>query len=254
MSESTIDKTKHKRLFLEKGVNNIKSNRRTAIFLGLLLILSFVFGILSSVPALEQPDYLEKLPEIEMQVLVASFFQAAMAVVYVIIIVLLYPIIKKYNKTLAAGYFGFRIVGAGFLFAGIGSLLLLLWLSQSFLAASHVNSSYFEIIAELLRQGRDILNHIGMILPWSIGGLILYFCLYKIRLIPRWLSIWGIIGSTFTLVATFILMLNIITLMNPVYFILNAPIAFCELFFAIFLIVRGFNPVDIKSNENGDRI
>lgn len=189
-----------------------------------------------------------------MQVLVATFFQAAMAVVYVIIAVLLYPIIKKYNTSLAAGYFGFRIIGAGFLFAGIGSLLLLLWLSQSFLTASQANSSNIEIIAELIRQGRDILNHIGMILPWSIGGLILYFCLYKIRLVPWWLSIWGIIGSIFTLVATFMLMMNIITLMNPVYFILNAPIALCELFFAIFLMVRGFNPIDIKSNENSDKI
>ncbi|WP_371925896.1 DUF4386 domain-containing protein [Halobacillus sp. A5] len=227
----------------------IKPNRRTAIFLGLLLISSFVFGILSSVPMLQKPDFLEKLSEIEMQVLIATFFQAAMAVVYVFITVLFYPIIKIYNRSLAVGYFGFRIIGAGFLFASIGSLLLLLWLSQSFVCANPANSSYFEIVAELLRQGRDFLNHIGMILPWSIGGLILYLCLYKTRLIPSWLSIWGIIGSAFTLIATLILMLNIITIMNPVYFILNAPIAFCELFFAIFLIFRGFNPIDIKTKD-----
>ncbi|MFB5664044.1 DUF4386 domain-containing protein [Alteribacillus sp. HJP-4] len=232
----------------------IKPNRRTAVFLGLLLIISFVFGILSSVPVLEQPDFLEKLSEIEMQVLIATFFQAAMAVVYVCITVLLYPIIKRHNKSLAVGYFGFRIIGAGFLFASIGSLLLLLWLSQNFIGANPANSPYFEIVAELLRQGRDFLNHIGMILPWSIGGLILYFCFFKTRMIPSWLSIWGIIGSTFTLIATLILMLNIITLMNPVYFILNAPIAFCELFLAIFLIFRGFNPIDIKPNKSGDRI
>ncbi|WP_183041150.1 DUF4386 domain-containing protein [Salipaludibacillus neizhouensis] len=213
-----------------------------------MLVLSFVFGILSSVPALEYPDYLVKLSEIEMQVLIATFFQAAMAVVYVSIAVLLYPIIKKYNESLATGYLGLRIIGAGFLFAGIGPLLLLLWLSQSYVITSEVNSSYFQITGELLRQGRDILNHIGMVLPWSIGGLILYYCLYKIRLIPRWLSIWGIIGSTFTLLATIMLMLNIIKLVSPVYLILNAPIAFGELVLAILLIVRGFNPHENKSN------
>ncbi|MFD2045686.1 DUF4386 domain-containing protein [Ornithinibacillus salinisoli] len=219
-----------------------------------MLIFSFVFGVLSSVPTLEHPNYLGKLAEIEMQVLVAIFFQAAMAIVYVLITVLFYPIVKKYNKSLAVGYFAFRIIGAGFLFVGIGSLLLLLGLSQSFVAASQANSLYFEIIAELLRQGRDILNHIGMILPWSIGGLILYFCLYKIRLVPMWLSIWGIIGYTLSLVSTFLLMLNIIALMNPVYFILNAPVALCELLLAIYLIVRGFNPIEITCNENGDKI
>ena len=180
----------------------MKSNRKTAIFLGLLLIFSFIFGILSSVAALEKPDYLEKLSTIETQVLIAVFFQAAMAVVYSGIAVLFYPIIKKYNEKLAAGYFGFRIIGAGFLFAGIGSLLLLLWLSQSYIGVGQPNQSYFHITGELLRQGRDVLNHIGMILPWSIGGLILYFGLYKIRLVPRWLSRWGIAGSVFTLIAT----------------------------------------------------
>ncbi|MEC0329151.1 DUF4386 domain-containing protein [Paenibacillus macerans] len=223
----------------------MQTNRKTAVYLGLLLIFSFVFGIFSSVPSLERSNYLVKLSEIEMQVLVATFFQAAMAVVYVTITVLLYPIIKKYNKSLAVGYFGFRMIGSGFLFAGIGSLLLLLGLSQSSAAAGQADSSYFEVIAELLRQGRDILNHIGMILPWSIGGLILYYGLYKIRLIPRWFSIGGMIGSTLTLLATLLLMLNIIKLASPVYFILNAPIAICEMFLAVHLIFKGFNQVKV---------
>lgn len=219
--------------------------------LGLLFISSFVFGILSSVPALEHPDYLEKLSEIEVQVLVATFFQAAMAVAYASIAAVLYPIVKTYSRILAAGYFGFRLIGAGFLFVGIGSLLLLLWLSHHFAAAGQADSSYFELIAELLRQGRDILNHIGMILPWSIGGLILYYCLYQIRLVPSWLSIGGMIGSVFTLVATLLLMLKIIKLVSPVYFILNAPIAFFELILAVLLIFRGFNSIEINQNKEG---
>ncbi|WP_078596239.1 DUF4386 domain-containing protein [Evansella clarkii] len=207
-----------------------------------MLGLTFVFGILSSVPALEYPDYLTKLSEINMQVLIATFFQGAMSVVYVSIAVLFYPIIKRYNENLATGYLSLRIIGSGFLFAGIVPLLLLLWLSQSYVITSEVNLSYFHVSGELLRQGRDILNHIGMIFPWSIGGLILYYCLYKIRIIPRWLSIWGMIGSTFTLFATLMIMLNLIELVSPVYFILNAPLAFGELILAILLIVKGFNP------------
>ena len=229
----------------------MKESRRTATILGVLLISSFIFGILSSVPVLEKPDYLEKLSEIEIQVLIAVFFQAAMAIVYAGIAVLFYPIIKKHNEKLAAGYFGFRIIGAGFLFAGIGSLLLLFWLSQSYVAAGQPNQKYFHITGELLRLGRDVLNHIGMILPWSIGGLILYYCLYKIRIVSRWLSIWGVVGSALTLIATILLMLNIIKLTDPIYFIFNAPIAFCELVLALFLILRGFNSVEIAKNKIG---
>ncbi|MDL4842435.1 DUF4386 domain-containing protein [Aquibacillus rhizosphaerae] len=231
----------------------MESSRRTATVLGLLLIFSFVSGLLSSVPALEKSDYLVNLSELEAHVLIATFFQAAMAVIYVSIAVILYPFIKKYSKSLAMGYFGLRVIASGFLFAAIAPLLLLLWVSQSYVIGE-AGASYFELIAELLRQGRDILNHIAMILPWSIGGLILYFCLYKIKLVPRWLCLWGIIGYTLTLVATLLLMLNVITLMNPIYFILNAPIALCEMILAIYLIVRGFNPIEINSRENGDRI
>ena len=49
--------------------------------LGVLLICGILFGILNSVPALENPDYLTKLSTIKTQVLIAVFFQAAMAVV-----------------------------------------------------------------------------------------------------------------------------------------------------------------------------
>lgn len=228
----------------------MKSNRKTAVILGILLICGMLFGILNSVPALEYPDYLIKLPTIETQVLVAVFFQGAMAAVYVWIAVLLYPIIKKYNEDLATGYFGFRIIGAGFLFVGIGSLLLLLWLSQESASADQNNLFYFQTTGELLRRGRDILNHIGMILPWSIGGLILYYCFFKMKLIPRWLSVWGFVGASFTLLSTLLLMLTIIEMATPIYFIMNTPTAILELILAIFLIAKGFSTVDLNAFDN----
>lgn len=99
-------------------------------------------------------------------------------------------------------------------------------------------------MSELLRRGRDILNHIEMILPWSVGGLILYYCLYKTVLIPRWLSIWGLAGSALTLLSTLLLMLNAIEMATPVYFILNASTGLLEVSLAIFLMTKGFQTVD----------
>ena len=218
------------------------SSRRTAITLGLLLLSSFVFGLLNSVPALELPGYLEKLPTIRTQVLVAVFFQSAMATAYVCIATLFYPLIKKYSEGLAMGYFGFRIIGAAFLFVGIGSLLLLLALSQMSLNAGQLDSSFFKTVGELLRTGRDVMNHIGMILPWCSGGLILYYCMFKLELVPRWLSVWGIAGSALTILATLMLMLGFINIVTPTYFLMNAPTALQELSLAIFLMVKGFNP------------
>ncbi|MEI5907947.1 DUF4386 domain-containing protein [Bacillus spongiae] len=221
----------------------LASNRKTATTFGILLIFGLVSGILSSVPALERPEYLGTLALIKNQVLMAVFFQFMMATVYVCIAVIVYPIIKKYNAKLALGYFGFRIIGAAFLFVGIVSLLLLLFISERFVIEGQPSPSYYETIGELLRAYRDGLNHIGMILPWSLGGLILYYCSFRIKLFPHWLSVWGIIGCTFTLIATFLLMFDVIEIITPLYFIMNAPTAIFELVLAIYLLIKGFNPL-----------
>ena len=188
-----------------------------------------------------------------MQVLIAVFFQSAMATVYVCIAALLYPIIKRYHEGLAIAYFGFRIIGAAFLFVGIASLLLLLNLSQSFVSTGQSNSIHFQTAGELLRTGRDLMNHIGMILPWCLGGLILYYCIFKMELVPKWLSIWGIVGSSLTIIATLMLMLGFIKIVTPTYFLMNSPTAFFELFLSVFLLVKGFNPSIVHSNERAGR-
>jgi hypothetical protein len=226
----------------------MNSNRSTAMAFGILIITGMLFGILSSVPELEKPDYLIRLSSIKMQVIMAVFFQFPMAIVYVCIAVLLYPIIKKYNEAIALGYFAFRVIGSMFLFAGIISLLLLLFISQSFVAAGQPDSSYFQTIGQLLRTGRDLINHIAMILPWSIGGLLLYYCFFRMKLIPIWLSIWGLIGYTLTLAATILLMFNFIEIVTPTYIILNSPTALVELVLAFYMIIKGFNPIYADSN------
>ncbi len=221
----------------------MNTDKNTAKVFGLLLIAGLAFGIFSSLPALEQPDYLIKLAPIRVQVLMAVFCQFAMATVYACIAVLLYPIIKKYSETMALGYFGFRIIAAAFLFAGIVSLLLLLSLSESYVAAGQPDVVYFQTTGKLLREGRDWMNHVAMILPWCIGGLILYYCFLKMKLVPQWLSVWGILGNTLSLVATLLLLFDLLKIVTPAYFIMNTPTALFELVLAVFLLIKGFNPV-----------
>lgn len=218
----------------------MSTERRRAVLLGVLLIAGIAFGILNTVPALEYPDYLAKLSTIRTQVLVAVFFQAAMATVYVCIAVLSYPIVKRHSEGLALGYFGFRIIGAAFLFVGIGSLLLLLHLSQTLVSAGLVDAPQLRIVGELLRTGRDLMNHIGMPLPWILGGLILCWAMLKTAVVPRWLSVWGIVGAVLTVIATLLYMLDVIEMMTPTYLALNVPTALFELTLAVFLIAWGF--------------
>lgn len=56
----------------------------------------------------------------------AVFFQAAMATIYVAIVVIMYHIVKMDSRNSALAYFAFRIIGAAFLFVGVVTLLLLI--------------------------------------------------------------------------------------------------------------------------------
>lgn len=206
------------------------------------MIAAIICGVLNSVPAIEAPDYLEKLKSMESRMLVAVFFPAAMATIYVAIAVITYPIVKMDSRNGALAYFAFRIIGAAFLF-GIVTLLLLLAIGRLFAQAGASNVPDFEMIGALLRQARDWLNHIGMILPWSIGGVFLYLAFLRTKLIPRWLSIWGLVGTALTLVATILYMLDQIQIVTITYFALNVPTALFEITLALYLIARGFRQI-----------
>lgn len=231
----------NKKIFEEEKLN---INKRISMTFGILIITSIIAGIFSSVPVLEKPDYLTKLSSIKLQVLIAVFFQCLMAISYTWIAVLLYPIVKKYSTTAASGYFGFRLVGAGFLYVGIVSLLSLLFVSESYISAGQPEASYFHTIAELIRRARDWFNHAGMIIPWSFGGLILYCTFFKMKIVPTWLSIWGIIGSFLTLIITFLFVLDFMKITAIIYFAFNIPTAFFEITLAVFLFIKGFNIIE----------
>lgn len=225
----------------------MNTNRTTAIIVGVLYIIGTVAGVLSVVSIIDDPDYLIKVSANENQVIIGAFFQFIMVAAYVGIAISLYPILRKYNEGLALGFVGFRIIAGVFIIIGVISLLLLLTLSQEFVKAGAPDSSYFQTLGGLLRAGRDLVNHVAMILALSLGGLMYYYIFYQTKLVPRWLSGWGLVGTTLTILASLLLMFRLIGLITPIYMVFNLPMALQEMVLAVWLIVKGFNPSVIAS-------
>lgn len=225
----------------------MNSNRKIAIIAGVLFIIGTVAGLLSVVSVIEDTDYLIKVSANANQVIIGAFFQFIMTAAYVGIAISLYPILRKYNESLALGFVGFRIIAGVFIIIGVISLLLLLTLSQEFVKAGAPDSSYFQTLGGLLRTGRDLVNHVAMILSLSLGGLMFYYLLYQSKLVPRWLSGWGLVGTTLTILASFLLMFRFIKLMTTIYMVLNLPMALQEMVLAVWLIVKGFNTSVVDS-------
>jgi len=227
----------------------MKSHRSAAKTAGVLFIIGTAAGVLSIAPAIDAPDYLFKASANSNQVIIGAFFQFVIATAYVGIAIVLYPILKRYNESLALGFLGFRIIAAVFLIVGMTSALLLLALSQEFVRAGALDSSYFQTIGGLLRTGRDLVNHVAM--PWSliVSALMSYFILYQTKLVPRWLSGWGLVGTTVSIWATLLVMFRLIEIITPIYIVLAIPWALQEMVLAVWLIAKGFNPTVIASES-----
>jgi hypothetical protein len=226
------------------------TNRKTAAVVGVLFIIGTVSGVLGAVlgePVLGTPDYLSKLSANEGSMLSYTLLMFIMGVACAGIGLALYPILKKYNEGLAIGAVGFRIIeGMGDIVAAIG-VIALLALSQEFLKAGAPDASYFQTAGVVINAGIDWLCHGAMLLCWVIGACIYYSLFYQYRLVPRWLSVWGLVGIALVTIGGVLVMLHVIPGFGTVQMVLNLPIFPQEMVLAVWLIVKGVNSSAVAS-------
>lgn len=221
----------------------MSSNRQKSTSIaGLLILLGMVAGILSITYAIDDPDYLLKASANSTSVLLAAFFHFLMAPIYVGIAISLYPVLKNYNQCLAIGFAAFRIIASVFIIVGVIILLLLLTLSQEFVSHGNPDILYYQTTGGLLQVGRDLTNHVATVLAVSFGGLLFYALLLSSKLVPGWLSVWGLLGTILAIVASYLIMFQFIEVISKTYILLNIPMAMQEIILGIWLIIKGFNP------------
>jgi hypothetical protein len=221
----------------------MNTHRKTAIIVGALYIIATAAPILRFMYLgfLDAPDYLVNVSANENKVLIGMLIELIWALAVVGIPVMLFPILKKYNEALALGFFSLRFIEAISTIVGSIILLSLLTLSQEFVKAGAPNASNYQTLGTLLLAAGDWAFMIGSGLVWSLSALILNYVLYQSKLIPRWLSGWGLVGAALSF-ATYLLQFFNIDLD-----ILFLPIAVQEMVFAVWLIVKGFNSSAIAS-------
>ena len=229
----------------------MNSNRKTARIVGVLFITATIAGILSVVfgPNLDAPDYLGNLSANENQVLIGALLEFTMAVLIAGIPIFMYPILKKYNEALALGYVVFRTIEVVIFTVGAISLLTLLTLSQEFVIAGAPDASYFQTLATLLLAVREWGGGMFSAIVFSLSALILNYILYRSKLIPRWLSGWGLIGAIMYLGSGFLPLIGYGP-SSTFYLLMEAPLGLNEMVFAVWLIVKGFNSSAIGSESD----
>jgi hypothetical protein len=217
----------------------------TAITVGILFLVCTAASILSfpfTGSILEGQGYLSKLTLNETSVTIGALIEFIWAAAGVGIAIGLYPLLKKHNGALALGSVCFRVVEGVFVLIGTLSLLALLTLSQEFIAAGASGAASFQTTGTLLLALRDWQLHVISGLAFSLGALMYYVLLYQSKLIPRWLSGWGVLGAVLSLAATVLASFTHDFGMESVHTYLSIPVGVNELALAVWLIVKGFNP------------
>jgi len=203
------------------------------------------FGFLE--PILNAPDYLISVSANETQLIIGVLIDAINSVAVVVIAVMLFPILKKHSEALAIGYVASRIIESVILIVGHISQLSLVPLSQEYVQAGTLEAAYFLPSGTLLLAVSDWTWLLGPTIVLGITALILNQILYQSRLVPRWISVWGLIGGIMILAAGLLAMVGVIGTKSTIFFLLGAPIALNEMVFAVWLIVKGFNSSAIVS-------
>ncbi|OGW35380.1 MAG: hypothetical protein A2010_03130 [Nitrospirae bacterium GWD2_57_9] len=227
--------------------------KKTAISVAVLFLIALVFDIVASniyQPILNAPDYLATVYPNKMPVKIGILFDLICAPAMILIPVLLFPLFKLFDERIALGYIVFRLLeGILFIFIAINSLSLIS-LSQDYLRPGTPDASCFQALGNSI-HARIEWATLLYIIVFTLGALLFYSLLFRSKLIPRWLSAWGLFAALFlstgALLHTFG-MFGTMPLMKAMVFF-APPIGLQELVMSIWLIIKGFDPDAIGDNR-----
>lgn len=228
----------------------MNSTRKIAVITGVIFIIATFAGPMLAtplIPVLTGTDYLTQFSAHTNQVAGGVLLWIISAFTSVGIAISLYPVLKARNAGLALGAVIFRTIEAAFYMVGVVILMSLLTLSQQFTTASAADRASLQAIGNLLVSVHD---HAGLlaVFAFCLGALMYYYVFFQSRLIPRWLSVFGIVAIILMSTACVLALFsgNLVTSYPPLW----APIAVQEMILAVWLIVKGFNSsVSAKSGK-----
>jgi hypothetical protein len=136
----------------------------------------------------------------------------------------------------ALGAVAFRLIEGVFYALSAAGTMILVSLSGQLTAGASAYAS-----ADLVRDLRDSASCVG-VLAFCAGAMLYYLVFYRSQLIPRWLSVWGLVGTVLGLAAGLLVLFQSITVLSSTQVVLSLPLAVQEMVLAVWLIVKGFSP------------
>lgn len=225
-----------------------KTHRKNAKLIGILFIIaaiSAIVGLAMYNPILNEQNYLIEGAKHTNQIILGAILELILVSTAVGTGIAFFPYLKKQNEAIALGYFCFRMLEAIFIMIGIVSILSLLSLSQSY-KMGQINLATYEIVANTLKAAHSWTFMLGPNFMLGINTFLYSYLLFCSRLIPKKISILGMISASILFITSILELYSIIHQVSTVGFLLAFPIFIYEMSLAIWLIFKGFNQKTIK--------
>jgi hypothetical protein len=222
--------------------------RRTAFVAGLLFIITFVVSIPAALvlytPVLDHPNYIVGAGA-DSRIAFGALLEMILIVANIGTAVVLFPIFKRQNESLALSYVTARVMESAFIAVGILSLLAVVKLRQDVGAAGGDS---------LVMDGRSLVaihDWAFLLGPgWVVGvgnGLLLGYLMYRSGLVPRGMAMLGLIGEPLIIASGTGVLFDVFESGSGPQVIATVPEFFWELSLGIYLMVKGFKPSPITA-------
>ena len=223
--------------------------RKIATFTGWLWIVTFITSIptrfILYAPILDEPNYVTGAGDAARATLAAGAVLELILIISAIgTAVVPYSVHRRHHEAGAVAYVAARIMESVFIAIGIVSILAIVTLRQD--APSGATAA----LGQGLQAVYDWSFRLGPGFVVGVGnGLILGWLMYTSGLVPRRMAMLGLIGGPLIIIAGVLAIFDVIETGGPVDGLLTIPEALWELSLGIYLIVRGFRPSPILSED-----
>ncbi len=217
----------------------MKTNRKREIIVGVLFLLAtatYMTGFAVFIgPVIQNAEYISLAAQNPELLAIGVLLEYVCALTVIAISIFMLPILKKYNKDIAIGYLGFRTLEGIILIIGGISILFLLALSRKVMEVNPEDAANYEILGSLFIKGHHWAYLSAMIIT-GLGGFMFCYLMYKVKLVPRILSLLGLTGYA---LLSFSLLMEMFGMGENI--ILLMPLTLFEALLPIWLFLKGFN-------------
>lgn len=235
---------KEKIMINKQTATTIVSSRKISLTAGIFYLLTFV-----SIPTLvlynsvKGANYILGSGEDTVTV-IGAILEIIVALAGIATAVVLFPILKKQDEGLSLGLVASRVLEAATIFLGVAFLLAVVTLRQTGAGADALATSRVLVILY------DRIFLLGQSFLPAVNDMLLGFLLYQSRLVPRALSLIGIIGGPVLIAGYLAVMFGLIGQRDSLAGASALLVALFEFSLGIWLVAKGFNRSAVTELES----